>query len=548
MLESTKPVGNIAHVALLTLFFAAGAAAQAPTASQSSASAKQSCTVTRSVPTDADRALARRDFATADTLYRAQLAAAGTDTARAAANTGIVRTQLAAGKLNDALATIKKAMAESPSSAQLQDVLGEVYFRRGEPFEAAGAWNTAQHIDFCNPRVHYDIARFQRLNGNYASEQKQLDLAHRLAPDDRMYSRAVAPRVQMTVEERVARLTDRLENENLSTEDRESLQRSLDVVRAQSKGSCEIVHPMDSTKIPIVPISNGPTDMYGIGLDLQLNGKKKRFQIDTGASGLLISRSVAASAGLISEAESRGGGLGDSGPVKELLAHVDSLRIGQLEFHNCLVRVFDKKNVLDVDGLISTDVFSAWLVTLDIPSREVRLNPLPKRPDDDARPSELDTAGQGENAETIPRDRYIAPEMKDWTQVFRYGHDLIFPTLIGKTAASKLFIMDTGASRTLISPAAAKEVTGVGGSEARVKGISGQVKDVSEADSVDIVFAKVRSPLRNILAVDTSGLGRGSGVEISGLIGFETLRQLVITIDYRDNLVHIVYDPTHGFH
>jgi hypothetical protein len=287
--------------------------------------------------------------------------------------------------------------------------------------------------------------------------------------------------------------------------------------------------------------------VYAAGLELQLNGHKKRFEIDSGSSGLTISRSAAASAGIIGEAEDRLGGIGDNGPAKALLAHVDSLRIGDLEFHNCLVQVLDKRNVLDVDGLIGSDVFSSWVVTLDIPSREVRLSPLPKRPDDVAQASGLDTAGAGENAQTVPRDRYVAPEMKDWTPVFRYGHDLIFPTNIGN-APTKLFIMDTGSAHTVISPAAARQVTEVGGSDARIKGLSGEVNNVSRTGALTIVFAHVGSPLRDLPAVDTSMLGRGPGVEISGLIGFETLRELVISIDYRDNLVHVVYDPKHGYH
>ncbi|MDQ2924081.1 MAG: retroviral-like aspartic protease family protein, partial [Acidobacteriota bacterium] len=315
-----------------------------------------------------------------------------------------------------------------------------------------------------------------------------------------------------------------------------------------SKGSCQIVRPVESTKLSIVPIANGPRDMYAAGLELQLNGRKKRFEIDTGASGLLIGRAAAASAGIVAEGETLGGGIGDKGLVKELLAHVDSIRIGDLEFHNCLVRVLDKRSVLDVDGLIGADVFSSWLVTLDIPSREVRLAPLPKRPEDAAaESSELDTAGGGENTQAVPRDRYVAPEMKDWTPVFRYGHDLIFPTYIGN-APQKLFIMDTGAAHTLVSAAAAREVTGVGGSNARIRGLSGEVQNVSEADNLTIAFAHVSQRLPGTLAIDTANLGRGAGVEISGLIGFPTLRELIITIDYRDNLVHIIYDPKHGFH
>jgi Flp pilus assembly protein TadD len=515
---------------------------------QTPAPAKQPCTVQHVVESDADRALSRRDYLAADTLDHAQLAAAATEEARVAASAGIIRTQLAAGHLNEALAAAKKSVADNPRNAVLEEVLGEVYFRRGEADEAARAWNDSKELDTCNPRIHYDFARFLRLNGMYASEQAQLDKAHELSPQDTTIRRAVLPSVQMTAEDRIARMTERLQSAQLSTEERDSLQRAIDVIRAQSKGSCEIVRPVESTKFPIVPISpTGPQNMRAAGLELQLNGHKKRFEIDTGASGLLISRSAATSAGIIGEAEVRVGGIGDEGYAKAQLAHVDSLRIGELEFHNCLVQITEKKSVLDVDGLIGADVFSSWVVTLDIPSREVRLSPLPKRPYDTVQTSGLDTAGGGENTQAVPRDRYIAPEMKDWTPVFRHGHNLIFLTSIGKTPA-KLFIMDTGSGATIISTTAAKEVTGVGESNTHLRGISGEVQNVSQADNLTIVFAHVGSPLRNVLAIDTSSLGRGSGVEISGLIGFDTLRELIISIDYRDNLVHVVYDPKHGYH
>jgi hypothetical protein len=47
---------------------------------------------------------------------------------------------------------------------------------------------------------------------------------------------------------------------------------------------------------------------------------------------------------------------------------------------------------------------------------------------------------------------------------------------------------------------------------------------------------------------NSTTLSRSAGVEISGLIGFPTLRELVISIDYRDNLVKVVYDPKKGIH
>ena len=49
-------------------------------------------------------------------------------------------------------------------------------------------------------------------------------------------------------------------------------------------------------------------------------------------------------------------------------------------------------------------------------------------------------------------------------------------------------------------------------------------------------------------AIDTTAISRGTGVGISGFLGFPTLRELVISIDYRDSLVHMVYNPTKGYH
>jgi len=396
------------------------------------------------------------------------------------------------------------------------------------------------------------MARFYHLNAEYLSEQKQLGAAHQLAPNNGQINRARASTTQKeTTEDRIARLSDMVERSEVSPDTRASLQRTIDVLKAQSRGSCEIVNAQPTAEIPIVPIANGPFDMYAAGLEVTLNGKKRRFELDTGASGLLLSRSVAQAAGLVSEAESQGGGVGDQGPRKELLAHVDDIKIGSLEFHNCLVRIIDKKNVLDVDGLIGADVFSSYLVTLDIPGRVVRLAPLPKRPDETASSTaSLDTSGADVQAESTPRNRYVPPEWEkeSWTKVFRSGHLLIFPTNINN-GPTRLFVMDTGASNEgLVSIEAAKEVTGVGSGNYGIRGISGEVADVRNANDITIAFGGVREQLHDVPAIDLSSFTRGAGTEISGFIGFFTLRELVIIIDYRDSLVRIIYDPKHGYH
>jgi predicted aspartyl protease len=288
------------------------------------------------------------------------------------------------------------------------------------------------------------------------------------------------------------------------------------------------------------------------GLDVLINGKRKRLEIDTGASGLLLSRSVAKAAGLVPELETTAEGFGDQGPASAYVTHVDSIRIGGMEFRNCMVRVLEKHSVLGTDGLIGTDVFRDFVVTLDTPGRELRLGPLPMRSDDPAaKPLTLETSQQSAAPASLAasaRDRYVAPEMKDWTPVFRSDHMLIFPTVVGN-APTKLFWMDSGAEMSMITPAAAREVTSVTADPWRsVTGIDGKVRTVFAADSVGISFAGVRVTTWGMSSFDSTLLSSDMGAELSGVIGFPTLRELVVSIDYRDNLVHVVYDPASGVH
>jgi hypothetical protein len=138
--------------------------------------------------------------------------------------------------------------------------------------------------------------------------------------------------------------------------------------------------------------------------------------------------------------------------------------------------------------------------------------------------------------------------MKDWTPVFRSGHLLILPTYIG-SGPLKLFIMDSGSQHSLISLDAARDVSQLSGFNApTMKGLNGEVQKVMVADTVTLGFAGVRQVVGGMTSIDTTSISRNAGVGISGFIGFPTLRELVISIDYRDSLVHVVYDPKKGVH
>jgi predicted aspartyl protease len=307
-------------------------------------------------------------------------------------------------------------------------------------------------------------------------------------------------------------------------------------------------------KVPMEAVTDGPTRFIGWGLDVKFNGKSRRLQIDTGASGITISRAAAMFLGIQREDATQTGGVGDKGVVKTSVTHVASIKIGGIEFTNCPVDILEKWSVLDSDGLIGGDVFDASLLTLDFPKHELRIAPLPLRPGEtEADRAKLEAAG--DDAVVEPHDPFIAPGMEKWQRIYRSGdggHFLLMPTGIVDTKRikdvsawkEKLFILDTGAELNLISPAAAREVTKVSGdSSMEIRGIQGEVNKVYEAGRFTLQFAGLRLDSPSMSSIDTTKDSHNDGVEVSGFIGAPALTQLVLHIDYRDNLVWCEYTP-----
>ena len=112
------------------------------------------------------------------------------------------------------------------------------------------------------------------------------------------------------------------------------------------------------------------------------NDRNQRLLLDTGASGILINRRAAEKAGLTKISAVQFGGIGDKGHRDAYLAVAENIRIGDLSFKDCVVTVSEKSLGMDEDGVIGADVFSSYLVDIDIPGDTLRLSPLPRRPDE----------------------------------------------------------------------------------------------------------------------------------------------------------------------
>ncbi len=538
--------GGVAHAQAQAAAQAAATGMNAP--ATPAAPVRKSCMVNSFAPNPAETALNKGDFAPAEVLFRALLAKSADNEA---AHEGLVRTLLAQNKVDDAAKDAEAWATAAPASSMALTALGDVRLRQGDPRAAFLQFQKAAVANLCNARAYFGMARVYGLAGLHASSKRMIEQAYKLHPSDDNINSAwidTLPR-----KERLAKWTDYAEHsDQISEENRAKLKTSLEKESLYHASDCRMAStsPREAT-VPMTAVMDGPNHFVGWGLDVKFNGKGRRLQIDTGASGITISRAAAMFLGIQRQDATQTGGIGDKAKVRTSVTHVASVKIGGIEFTNCPVEILEKWSVLDSDGLIGGDVFDASLLTLDFPKHELRVAPLPLRPGEtEAERAKLEAAG--DDAVFEPHDPYIAPGMEKWQRIYRSGHDLIMPTGLVDTKRikddsawkDKLFILDTGAEMNLISPASAREVTKVSRDDSMdIRGIQGEVDKVYEAGKFTLAFAGLRLDSPSMTSVDTTKFSHDDGVEISGFIGAPALTQLVLHIDYRDNLVWCEYTP-----
>ena len=480
----------------------------------------------------------------------------------------MIRSLLRLEKIDEAMSFAKTAVAAQPNSAVLLAAMGEVEFRWGEMSPAEISYRQAIKLDPANVDAYLGLARIYRSYSLYGHAYACLQRAHELAPDDpevqRMWFR------ELPKKDRIAAIEKYLAGPHPDDpEETGGLQRYLVFLKATAAQShaCKLVNKVEQTTTKLETLRTDPTHDFGVGLVVSVDGHDTRLQLDTGASGIVISRRAAAKAGLTSVSDEEYYGLGDHGVRRGYSAIANDIRVGDLEFHDCVVDVTDGVSVTSEDGLIGADVFSSYLIDIDIPDHKLKLSPLPRRPNETSAPATLKTeeesdSGEDQSArdskqtepaaaqskagaapeEPKPLDRYVAPEMTDWTAVFRFGSHLLIPTHID-ASPSMLFLIDTGSMMTMLSKREATHFTSIHQDpDTEVKGLNGSVSRVYRASKVMLRFGHLSQKNQGIISFDLSNLSRHMGTEVSGILGFETLYMLQIKIDYRDGLVDFVYD------
>lgn len=454
---------------------------------------------------------------------------------------GLTRVYLRQRRADDAYASITKGVELAPNVSDVHVALAEVYYRQGKIIEADHELVKVVNSGARSARAYLDLAKVAETASYYGRAKKMIEMAHRTDPEDPDVRREWL--FTLPIDQRVKELKAYLAATSDDDEsDRARLVRwlvNLEGETGKPQHSCEQVNKVTSTQTKLEPLMNDPRNIRGYGLVVNVNGTNAKLMLDTGAGGITIDRRVAERAGIKALVESEIGGIGSKAAASGYAGFADVIKIGELEFHNCIVEVVDKRSVLDDEGLIGADVFENYLVDINLPDAKFSLSPLPVDPKDAATTSSLES---DRSNRSVWRDPYVSPEMKEYSGVYRVNHMLLIPTSLNDKPP-KNFLIDTGAFDNTIDIAAAKEVSKVHGDEYdTVRGLSGKVNKVYTADKVKIRFSRFQQDRNDLIAFDLSNISNGAGIEISGTLGFAMLRMLDIKIDYRDGMVNFTYD------
>jgi tetratricopeptide (TPR) repeat protein len=455
----------------------------------------------------------------------------------------LARSDLRLHKVADAETAARKSVELEPNLPTGHSALGEVYFRQGKFPDAEREFLVPLKAGITDPRAYLGEARLSWASSYYKHAKHLIDKAHALDPRDPDIAEYWMDTLSRA--ERIKFLQEWLASDQKKDEsERLGMQAYLSVLldrEARPAAACRLATKVTATELPLESLMIDAQKFRGFGLKVNVNGNPSRLLLDTGASGILLNSAVAERIGLRKIVDRKIGGIGSQGAASGYVAYADSIQIGELQFEGCYIEVVDRKRSMNEDGYIGTDVFENYLVDINFPDRKFKLTELPKPPETGESPAGLTLDS---DAPKGLHDRYIAPEMQSYEKFYRFGHDILLPTMVNTTANSRLFLVDTGGYDVQLASDFARQVTKVHSDEfTTLKGISGTVSYVYRADTVKLAFGRFMLKADDVVAFDLSSISNNTGTEVSGILGFSLLYQLDMKIDYRDGLIGFQYDP-----
>src|SRR5579859_736638 len=240
-----------------------------------------------------------------------------------------------------------------------------------------------------------------------------------------------------------------------------------------------------------------------MGLEVHVNDVGSRLVLSTVSSGIVLNGDIAKEAGVQPVARADMDALGEENPPEVYIGFARSIRIEKLEFQNCYVTVIEKASpgsfYDQFEGLIAAGFFSTYLVDINMLRAKVKLQPLPTMPVAKDQDSVMDS---GDPDARNFHDRYTAPEMATWKQMYRFGSTIMIPAR-ANDSPPELFEVAASSKYNVLAPELAREWTSLksGKASAHLEGINGKVSGESTGQ-VKLEFGDLHFDAINVISFD----------------------------------------------
>lgn len=414
-------------------------------------------------------------------------------------------------KVTQAAQQVDAAMAANPNSAAVLTAKAEVQVRQGQPWLAVQSLDAAAASDPCYARVHLVRSQIFHIDSMFSSERAELQKAYEIDitdPDILMAWSRIMPAAQEV--EGTVQALDKMKDLDAQTRDKaENTIHSMMPLLHETSQTCKVLPTVSSATLPLLPSVTDGKHIDGFRIEVKFPKGTAKLVVDTAASGLFITKELADLNGFERAA---------GAPIGTVQA--ESVEIGPLEFHDCLVGVSDIPFAGKADGFIGTDILDSYLITIDSRAQKLKLDPLP--------------------AETgaLPGDRAKTGDLAGYEPVYHRRQYLLVPVTLDNKVR-KLFALDTGMRMTAMNSETAHAASDTKinfTNELKTK--SGPTAQVYR-DSFDFQFAALSRTEQSgsILAFEPSGIDHNTDMDVGGMLGFDLLGQLIVHLDYRDGLV-----------
>ncbi len=472
------------------------------------ASAQTTCpAVAEHAPTPAETAYKELRFTEAAELYQKAVTQNPQDANLAAA---LIRTFLHENRLVAAAGQLTTSLAANPHAAPILTEQAELQYRQGAPWAAMQSVDAALAADPCYAQAHLVRSQIFRIDSMYASERAEIQKAYDIDPKDPDVEHA-----WLTVDSPANDIKGTAEAlETTKDVDGETRKKAEDTVHAEmpllyeTSQTCKVVPTDASATIPLQAMLPDGKHIEGYRTDVEFSQGRGKMIVDTSASGLYITKALADQNGFQPA-------VGDPpGTVRAPL-----VRVGPLEFHDCLVGVTETAFSGKADGFLGTDIFDSWLITLDPRQSKMFLAPLPPQ------------------HAILPGDRTVPPELAGYTPVYHRRQYLLVPLTFG-ASSRELFALATGMRVSAMTSDVAHSLSNMKVNFTTTETTTTGAKIQSYREIFDIRLADLPQIHQgHILMLDPSVMNHNTGFQVAGMLGLDVLQPLILHIDYRDGLV-----------